>query len=485
MKPGLRLHVGQQIAMTPQLLQSIRMLQLSSLEIEQELREALEQNPMLEQDDDADIEPDEELINTDEKTLADESVEQIDAHAIDEAYEREDWSNVDSWSGSGSSDADTPIEERTATPESEDVRVRALEQLRISLKDEREMHIALAIVEAVDDNGYLEIPLSDIAAKLEHMDVTELEVAAVLGKVQSVEPSGFAARNLRECLELQLRDLPSDTPGLRLARKIVNHALVLLAEQNYAAMKELLQTDDESLSESVNVVLSLNPKPGAAAGNPARAVIPDVIVSGKPGNWKVDLNAENLPRIRVNGMYERLLAGANSHRGLRDQLQEARWLVRGLEMRNATLMKTAIAIFDRQGAFLTNGEEGMMPLTLREVAEVIQMHESTVCRVTTNKYVQTPWGIYELKDFFPSQINGVESETSGTAVKAMIRRIIDGESRMAPLCDGAIAATLHRKGVRVARRTVAKYREAMKIASAKERRLPVLRKGLHLHAEVA
>lgn len=484
MNPGLRLHVGQQIAMTPQLLQSIRMLQLSSLELEQELREALEQNPMLEQDEDADTEAGEVVESQEETLVTEAAVTAADADVHEQVQGDYDWSSSESWSGGESADDENPLEERTATPESEDMRVRALEQLRISLSNERDMHIALAIVEAVDDNGYLEGSLADIAMKLQHMDVSEQEVAAVLGKVQGVEPSGFAARDLKECLSLQLRDLPANTPGLKLARQIVGKALDLLGAQDYAAIKGLLQVDDESLSQAVNVVLSLNPKPGAAAGNPARIIVPDVIVSGRPGNWKIELNPENLPRVRVNAMYERLLAGA-SHRGLRDRLQEARWLVRGLEMRNLTLMKTARAIFDRQSGFLVRGEEGMMPLTLREVAETIQMHESTVCRVTNNKYVQTPWGIYELKDFFPSQINGAENETSGTAVKAMIRRIIDGESRNAPLCDGAIAATLHRKGVRVARRTVAKYREAMKIASAKERRIPVPRKGLHLHAEVA
>lgn len=485
MNPGLRLHVGQQIAMTPQLLQSIRMLQLSSLELEQELREALELNPMLEQDDEAEA-PIEEAASTPEDAIeSDVPVTVADATALEQVQGDYDWSSSESWSGGEPADAENPIEERTAAPESDDIRVRALEQLRMSLKTKRDMYIAVAIVECVDDNGYLEMSVSDIAAKLEHMDVSDREVAAVLTQVQSVEPSGFAARDLKECLSLQLDDLPRGTPGLKFARQIVDGALEHLAAQDYDAIKTLLDINDAALTSAVNLVLALNPKPGSTVTTTARAVIPDVIVHGRPGNWKIELNPENLPRVRVNSLYEKLLANTSSHRGLREHLQEARWLVRGLEMRNITLMKTARAIFDHQAGFLVKGEEGMMPLTLREVAETIQMHESTVCRVTTNKYVQTPWGIYELKDFFPSQINGAEMETSGTAVKAMIRRIIDGESRAAPLCDGAIAATLHRKGVRVARRTVAKYREAMKIASAKERRAPVPRKGLQLHVQVA
>ncbi len=471
MNPGIRLHLGQQIAMTPQLLQSIRMLQLSSLELEQEVRQALEDNLMLEQEDDSEAEEPApaatEAINTEEAV----AVTASDATALEQVQEDYDWSSAESWSGGEPMDDESPIEERTPAMQSEDVRIRALEQLRTSLNDPMEMRIALAIVEAVDDNGYLETSLQEIAEQIANEDVTEQDVAAVLHKVQAVEPSGFAARNLRECLQLQLRDLPRATAGLELAHAIVRDALDQLATQDYAALREMFKVDDRALAVAINLVLALNPKPGAAANSPARVVVPDIIVSGRQGSWKIDLNSETLPRVRVNALYERLLVGSSGHRVLRDQLQEARWLVRGLEMRNTTLLKTARAIFDRQLKFLVSGEEAMMPLTLREIADTIEMHESTVCRVTTNKYVQTPWGIYELKDFFPSLLGGAESETSGTAVKAIIRRIIDGEPQNAPLCDGAIAALLHRKGIHVARRTVAKYREGMKIAPAKERRV--------------
>jgi len=480
MNPGIRLHLGQQIAMTPQLLQSIRMLQLSSLELEQEVRQALEDNLMLEQEDDSEIE--EPAPATVETTHVDEMapVSATDASALEQMQDDFDWSSADSWSGGEPMDDDSPIAERTPAMPSEDVRIRALEQLRTSLNDPMDMRIALAIVEAVDENGYLEDSLQDIADKIADLDVTEQDVAAVLHKVQAVEPSGFAARNLRECLLLQLRDLPKNTEGLDLATAIVRQSLDALAAQDYAALRELFKVDDRALAVAINLVLALNPKPGAAANSPARAVVPDIIITGRKGSWKIDLNSETLPRIRVNSLYEKLLIGSSEHRVLRDQLQEARWLVRGVEMRNTTLLKTARAIFERQAKFLANGEEEMMPLTLREIADTIEMHESTVCRVTTNKYVQTPWGIYELKAFFPSLLGGAESETSGTAVKAIIRRLIDNESQNAPLCDGAIAALLHRKGVHVARRTVAKYREAMKIAPAKERRIKKSRHALRI-----
>lgn len=230
------------------------------------------------------------------------------------------------------------------------------------------------------------------------------------------------------------------------------------------------------MKAAFNLIIALDPKPGASQGAPAEAAIPDVIVSGRPGAWKVELNQDRLPRIRVNGAYERAVLGS-AHKALKDKLQEARWLVRGLEMRHETLLKTAQAVFARQKGFLESGEEKMVPLTLREVAEAIGMHESTVCRVTTAKFIQTPWGVYDFKSFFPSQITGSSTEASGTAVKAMIRRIIGGESRHSPLCDGAIAALLLRQGIRVARRTVAKYREAMKIAPATARREVPPRRG--------
>lgn len=479
MNPALRLHLGQQIAMTPQLLQSIRMLQLSTLELEQEIRQALEDNLMLEQDEDSDTEASEpiaEVSSSDEAT----PVTANDASAIEQIQEDYDWSSAESWSGGEPMDDDNPIEDRTPAMPSDDARIRALEQLRTSLNDPMEMRIALAIVEAVDDNGYLETSLQDIAEQIGIDDVTEQDVAAVLHQVQGVEPSGFAARDLRECLMLQLRDLPARTAGRDLAQDIVREALELLGAQDYARLREMFLVDDHELAQAINLVLALNPKPGAASNNPARAVVPDLVVSGRQGNWKIDLNSETLPRIRVNALYEKLLVNSSGHRALRDQLQEARWLVRGLEMRNTTLLKTARAIFERQSKFLVNGEEEMMPLTMREIADTIEMHESTVCRVTTNKYVQTPWGVYELKDFFPSLLGGTECETSGTAVKAIIRRLIDGENRNSPLCDGAIAALLHRKGIHVARRTVAKYREGMKIAPAKERRVKKSRPALRI-----
>lgn len=472
-KPSLTVQMGQHMTLTPQLLQSIRMLQLSTLELEQELRTALETNVMLEAAEDEEsaeeetpAQPEAAAAECEEPT----ALTGADHNAASQIQSDYDWSSQDSWSGGEPREGDDEaIDARRAAPESSDVRMRALEQLRLVINDRQDARLAIALVENIDDNGYLEKPLSAIADELpEDLDAGVADLERVLALVQTVEPTGFGARDLRECLLLQLRQR-KDTPVRDIAEFIISACLERLAGGDFGEVCSALQISGKELAAAVDLVLSLDPKPGATSSAEATAVIPDVLVTGQPDAWKVDLNPESLPRLRINSLYERALSN-NPHRALREQLAEARWLIRGLEMRHETLMKTATAIFQRQQKFLAIGEEGMAPLTLREIAEAIGMHESTVCRVTSHKYVQTPWGVYELKDFFPSQINGALGETSGTAVKAVIRRIIDTESRTTPLCDGAIAALLARNGVRIARRTVAKYREAMHIGSAKERK---------------
>ena len=475
MKPALHLHTGQHMSMTPQLLQSIRLLQLSTLELEQELRQSLETNVMLENEEEAD----EEGAAAEAETLAQQAQDQnteaevsgCDSAAAQKVEADYDSLNAEPVSASEHRDEEEPIEARTAAPAPEDMRVQVLEQLQLMVHTPREARLVGALLEAVDANGYLEQGLEQILESFDdEFDASLEELEAALTLLQGVEPSGFAARDLRECLLLQLRAMHGQTPELELAIFVVSACLERLAGGNLAEVCTALEVDNRSMSRAVDLILSLNPKPGAAAAAAAQAVVPDVLVSGIKGSWKVELNAATLPRVRVNATYERMLNAGANHRALREQLQEARWLVRGVEMRHDTLLRTARAIFERQQEFLRRGEEGMAPLTLREIADAIGMHESTVCRVTSNKYVLTPWGIYELKAFFPSQLGSAEGETSGTAVRAMIRRIIDTESRKSPLCDGAIAAILHRNGVSVARRTVAKYRESMKIAPAKERR---------------
>ncbi len=479
-KANMRMSMSQTQIMTPQLLQSIRLLQLTSLELEMDVRQALDSNLMLE-------EPEEEADNTDqaataahaelEATAVADASPEVEVSGCDVAASERveadfDWSSSESWSGGepGGDDDREPAVARIAEAPTRDPRMHALAQLQLVVTDPREAELVALIVDAVDDNGYLSEPLDAIAMRFTGSpEAGPEEMKAILRRVQSVEPTGFGARDLRECLLLQLEALPARTPGLRLARIIVSSHLETLAERKIAVLAQTLAVPESQVAQAVALIRSLDPKPGAAGTLPAEAVVPDVVITGTAGAWKVELNPETLPRVRINRYYEQQVTGGGSsgaYRALRDQLNEARWLVRGLEMRHETLVKTARVVFERQRGFLRIGEEGMVPLTLREVAEAIGMHESTVCRVVANKHVLTPWGVYPLKAFFPTHITGVDGDTSGTAVRAMIRKIIDAENRAHPLCDGEVAALLARRGVRVARRTVAKYRESMHIAPA-------------------
>ena len=479
-KANLRMSMGQTQIMTPQLLQSIRLLQLTSLELEMDVRQALDSNVMLEEpEEEPEVDAEAASVSTAETAGAEESGTDVEVTGCDVAATERveadfDWSSAESWSGGESPDEDRePAVARVAEAPIRDPRMSALAQLQLVITDPREAELAALIIDTIDDNGYLAEPLEALIERFPGAPAPTLgELEAALRRVQTVEPTGFGARNLRECLLLQLDTLPSETEGLVLARHLVDVHLEQLAQMNVAGLGQLLDADTDEVVAARALIRSLDPKPGAADAAVAEAVVPDVLVSGAVGAWKVELNPQTLPRVRVNRYYEQQVSGNGSsaaYRALRDQLNEARWLVRGLEMRHETLLKTARVVFERQRNFLRIGEEGMVPLTLREVAEAIGMHESTVCRVVANKHVMTPWGIYPLKAFFPTQIAGADGDTSGTAVRAMIRKIIDSENRAQPLCDGEVAALLARRGVRVARRTVAKYRESMHIAPAPAR----------------
>lgn len=485
MKANLSVRTSQSMVMTPQLLQSIRLLQLSALELEQEVEQALEDNVMLEAEEaSGTAEAGEDAAEAREAAVAGSDEDPApasgcDANAHTEVEADFDWSSRESWSGGEPSDEDDePWTARTAAPLTGDVRVQAIEQLQLTVKTDRQAAMVAKILENIDDNGYLEVSLGAIGAELgEDFDASARELEEALALVQGVEPTGFGARNLPECLSLQLQALPGDTLGREVALYLVAHCLDRVAERRLEQVRQQLDVSEAEMKAAFNLILALDPKPGASRQAAAEPAIPDVVVSGRPGAWKVELNRERLPRVRINGTYERVVTSSAAHKALKDKLQEARWLVRGLEMRHDTLLRTARAVFERQKRFLEIGEEGMVPLTLREIADAIGMHESTVCRVTMAKFIQTPWGVYDFKAFFPSQIQGCEGEASGTSVKAMIRRIVDGENPQSPLCDGAIAAILLRKGIRVARRTVAKYREAMNIAPATVRREAPVRRG--------
>lgn len=466
MKNALKLQLGQQLRMTPQLLQSIRLLQLPALELEQAVQQALERNVMLEADDDA------------EDAAADETAP---AELAPTTEGEADWDSLfaEVLGKSGPIEDDEGFEARRAAPEPADARLKILAQLRLAF-DGHELRIAEALVDEVNDAGYLDRPFIEAqhAVQAAVPGATPAQILAVLHHLQRLDPPAYGAADLRDCLLIQLELLGPNTPGRTLAMRLVDEHLPALAEPDLPALAAALGVPPEPLQRALRLVRSLAPKPGVAGGDGAAdAVVPDVVVRRAGRHWQVELANPAAARVRVNGLYEELLNRCRNDghaRALRDQLQEARWLVRGLQMRHQTLLRTARVLVERQRAFLERGEEGLRPLTLREVAEAIGMHESTVSRITTQKYVQTPRGVFELKAFFSNSLReGQRGGASGGAVRAMVRRLIESESPAMPLADGVIARLLERSGVRVARRTVSKYREALRIPAARERQRPV------------
>lgn len=483
MNPNLKLHVSQQMSLSPQLVASIRLLQLSSLELEQEVSTALESNPLLECET-VEVAPASESELSFIAVVGEGISQAMDAPPSAEAPAApvseaagsgdididDSFAMSEAWSAAaGESDDEDDHPLRRAAAPSAGLRATLEAELAAAIEDAETQRAVLALLEAIDDAGYLRANLAGLCAAAQ---VTPAVMRAALALIRRTAPTGFAARDLRECLLLQLHEVRAGTPGKTLAEQLVMDHLSELTPRHREALRVQLGASPERFAAALALIRSCNPKPGQELDDgEARAIVPDVLVTGAAGAWKLELNPATLPRVRLNRLYEQVLNDAPQGRGLKEKLNEARWLLRGLEMRHDTLLKTTKAIFERQNAFLTQGEVAMRPLTLREVAVSIEMHESTVSRVTTNKYVSTPWGVFELKHFFSVSLKAGEAEASGVAVRAMIRQLIDAENPAKPLCDGAISAILLRKGVRVARRTVAKYREGMKIVSAPDRKV--------------
>lgn len=463
MKATTSLQLGQQLHLTPQLLQSIRLLQLDAQQLQMEVARVLEQNPMLELEEEAAA----TQAEVDDTATPDSA--SVETAAFDELPEPSMWDVPGaSWSGEGEDRM-----QRIAEPGSSDPLVRALQRLSLEL-DADELEIAQFWLEHCDDAGYLDGDHAALQLRaVARFDVSAERVEAIRQRLLHGDPAGLAARDAGECLRAQLAALPSPCPGRPLAARILEHCLAELAAHDHAAIARKLQAEPEDVAEAVRLALSLQPHPAQAETDPAEAghVVPDVVVWQGDGQWRVALNPATAPKLSVNTTYERALSQAGDGEGagrLRELLQEARWLTRGLSMRYDTLLRTAKVIVERQAAFLERGEEAMAPLTLKEVADAIGMHESTVSRITSGKYIQTPRGTLELKYFFAVRLEG--ASVSGAAVKAMVRRLIESEPATRPLADEAIAALLARQGVNIARRTVAKYREQMSIAPARERR---------------
>ncbi|HEV3182438.1 MAG TPA: RNA polymerase factor sigma-54 [Steroidobacteraceae bacterium] len=470
LKPSLQLKLGQQLTMTPQLQQAIRLLQLPALELQAHIRELLETNVMLEPMDEGEGSGAFELLVTAaEQPKPPERSAESAVEVLDEGWGEHSVGPAETvWSGD-----EDERQQDYADAAGQSLQDHLLWQLELASLAPRELAIARAIVDAVSDDGYLTESLQEIAQTLRpEIECTAAEVAAVLERVQALDPPGVGARSVGECIELQLRQLDPATPGFATAVQIARHHLGLLAERELSLLRRELRVTEEELAAAVALVRSCHPRPGATvSAGKAEYVVPDVFVRRTEHGWGVEINPATLPRVRLNHSYASLIGRTASHASMRAQLQEARWLLKSLEIRHETLVKVARSIVERQTAFLEHGEEYMRPMILKDIAEAIAMHESTISRVTSGKYMHTPRGVFELRYFFSSQVEGADgSGTSSTAIRAKIRKLVRDEDPQLPLSDGRIAELLSAEGIPVARRTVAKYREAMRIAASNERR---------------
>jgi RNA polymerase sigma-54 factor len=449
MKGNMRAGMVQGVNLTPQLLQSIRLLQLTAPQLEQELRQALERNPLLEQEDAGD----------DDEAEATPEAAQLEAAAWDELPEP-------AFLSGGGIGGDDDATLRIADGESSDPRLRLLRLLALSWTTP-DLEIAAWWLDRCDDHGYLEHPLDELLAAARAAFPARAEaVAGVRLRLLHGEWPGMAAADAGECLRAQLRALPDDATRA-LALRIVARHLDLLAARDEGALVVATGTDAGAVRGAVAMILGLRPHPvQAPADAPQSHIVPDVVTWHGGGAWRVALNRRGTPQVRVAAHCERALSGSD-HAVLRGLLDEARWLVRGVAMRNDTLLRTAQVLVERQRGFLDQGPEAILPLTLREVADAIGVHESTVSRIVSGKYIQTPRGTFELKRLFAVRLEG--AEIAGTAVRAMVKRLIDSEPANAPLADDVIAGLLTRQGVRIARRTVAKYRDQLSIGPARAR----------------
>lgn len=475
MKPALQLRQSQQLTLTPQLQQSIRLLQLSTLDVNQEVERLLDENPLLEREDD-----DTELPYAHGDAVAAPAMESAATHEESPQPSDEEWSG-DDWGESSFSASSSPDEEDDSHSEvvadTPSLREHLIWQLSMSQLDERDRNIIGLLIDALDENGYLAQPLEEIVELLpQELDITLDDLETALTQLQNLGDPGIGARNLGECLALQLKALPQDTPSRDVALCIVTQHLNLLAARDFTKLKKVLHCDDQVLRTAQDLVVHLKPKPGAEfEQRAADYVVPDVIVERHQGNWRARLNTEAMPRLRVNQMYASILQqrGDKNAQQLAGQLQEARWFIKNLQQRFDTILRVSQAIVERQRQFFEYGEIAMRPLVLREIADELELHESTISRVTTQKFMLTPRGIYELKYFFGS---GVATEAGGTcsstAIRALIKQLVAQEDAQHPLSDSRMSEILALQGILVARRTVAKYRELMNI-------LPVnLRKSL-------
>nr|VFJ90070.1 MAG: RNA polymerase, sigma 54 subunit, RpoN/SigL [Candidatus Kentron sp. LFY] len=479
MKQSLQIHIGQQLTISPQLQQSIRLLQLSSLELEVEIQQVLESNIMLEFEDTGENQLNGTTRENGTGTNEDDAEPDIQPTdipqelPIDTAWE--DIYDPGLQGPSEGSNARTDIGNRGSNAERlQDYLNR---QADLCHFNETDQLIAITIIDAIDDNGYLRSDIEHIHQSLSRDDheIGLDEIEAVLHRIQSFEPTGVGARDLRDCLLLQLRALARETPWREQAMELIEQHLDLLEHHNYNKLMQRMALDRDRLQQVISLIQSLNPRPGSLVDStPTPYITPDIFVRKIDGHWHVDLNPEAMPRIRLNPSYAGLVRRADNsadNSTLRAHLQEARWFLKSLRSRNDTLLKVASCIVKRQQAFLEYGEEAMRPMVTQDIADAVGVHASTISRVTTRKYIHAPCGVYELKSLFSTHVSTqAGGKTSATAVRALIKKLIAAEDAQSPISDAKLASILSEQGVTVARRTVAKYREMLGIPPSSERR---------------
>lgn len=511
MKQTLQIRLGQHLTMTPQLQQAIRLLQLSTLDLKEEIQEAIDSNLMLEISEEDGGHGDEAAgdglngedlngVDNAAREAADITVDSLSADSEDydssavelqDAVVRAEMSSPDElpvdsvWEDiydspmlprSHSADSDN-YDFENQDRSSETLYEHLVWQVQMSHLSDRDRVVAMSIIDAIDDRGYLttmpEEILDGLKTELEDLELDEVE--AVLRQVQHFDPVGVGARDLRECILIQLQYYPPETPWLAETRGLVDKHLDMLGNREYNQIMRRLKCSQQDLLQIIALVQTVNPNPGSLISDKkVEYIIPDVIVTREKDNWKVELNSEAVPRVRINAGYAGLVKRADNSADntyMKNQLQEARWFVKSLQSRNETLLKVATCIVERQRGFLEHGEEAMKALVLQDIAKAVEMHESTISRVTTQKFMHTPRGVFELKYFFSSHVStDGGGECSATAIRALIRKFVAAEDRKKPLSDSKIALMLKQQGINVARRTIAKYREALSIPSSSERK---------------
>ncbi len=488
MKQKLQARLAQHFALTPQLQQSIRLLQLSSLELNEEIERALAENPMLERLDDplantTRFQADGSIIRpvaTVETTYDDNTHDGASEHAGVQADFTDDHRNSETdhliWDSAKMSDKH-PDDERfqpqlEAPPET--LKEHLLSQMRLTVHDQRERALVELLIDALDSNGYLlETPEEMLEWLPPELAIGKKELEDALRCLQNFDPPGVGSRNSAECLAIQIRIMPNIPYIVRKrALNIVENHLKLFAQRDFTRLKKALDCDDEDLQEAQEVIQRCNPHPGAAyANDTADMIVPEIIAVRKEDAWHAELNTDAMPKIRINRMYGEILKNTSDKTSLNPHFQEAKWLIRNINQRFETILRVSEAIIERQQNFFSFGPTSMRPLVLREIADTLGLHESTISRVTTQKYMLTPLGIFELKYFFGSHIATEEGgEASSTAIREKIKQLIAGEDRKKPYSDNKIAQMLEKEGLVIARRTIAKYRDMLKIPPASLRK---------------